>query len=157
MDAVESDEYFQKRSLKGGAVGWVLLVSLGVAYTVSGDFSGWNYGMEHGGWLGLAIAWLIMGLMYLCTVFGLAELSSAIPTAGAGYGFARSAMGRTAGFATGLALVIEYVCAPAAISTFIANYILALGLLPEGTPPFAIVVAVYIRLRPFMPSASARR
>ena len=42
-----------------------------------------------------------------------------------------------------MALVIEYVCAPAAISTFIANYILALGLLPEGTPPFAIVVAVY--------------
>ena len=143
VDAIESDEYFQKRSLKGSAVGWVLLVSLGVAYTVSGDFSGWNYGMEHGGWLGLAIAWLIMGIMYLCTVFGLAELSSAIPTAGAGYGFARSAMGRTAGFATGLALVIEYVCAPAAISTFIANYILALGLLPEGTPPFAIVVAVY--------------
>ena len=144
VDAIESDEYFQKRSLKGGAVGWVLfLVSLGVAYTVSGDFSGWNYGMEHGGWLGLAIAWLIMGIMYLCTVFGLAELSSAIPAAGAGYGFARSAMGRTAGFATGLALVIEYVCAPAAISTFIANYILALGLLPEGTPPFAIVVAVY--------------
>ena len=49
VDAIESDEYFQKRSLKGGAVGWVLLVSLGVAYTVSGDFSGWNYGMEHGG------------------------------------------------------------------------------------------------------------
>ena len=83
VDAIESDEYFQKRSLKGGAVGWVLLVSLGVAYTVSGDFSGWNYGMEHGGWLGLAIAWLIMGIMYLCTVFGLAELSSAIPAAGA--------------------------------------------------------------------------
>ena len=74
VDAIESDEYFQKRSLKGGAVGWVLLVSLGVAYTVSGDFSGWNYGMEHGGWLGLAIAWLVMGIMYLCTVFGLAEL-----------------------------------------------------------------------------------
>ena len=34
VDAIESDEYFQKRSLKGGAVGWVLLVSLGVAYTV---------------------------------------------------------------------------------------------------------------------------
>ena len=143
-DSIESQDYFARRSLKGGAVGWVLLLGLGVSYTVSGDFSGWNYGMEQGGWLGLAIAWLVMGIMYLCTVFGLAEMSSAIPTAGAGYGFARSALGRTAGFATGLALVIEYVCAPAAISTFIANYILALGLLPDGTSPLLIAAAVYV-------------
>jgi len=141
---MEDDEYFERRSLKGGAVGWILLVGLGVSYTISGDFSGWNYGMEHGGWLGLAIAWLVMGIMYLCTVFGLAELSSAIPTAGAGYGFARSAMGRTGGFATGLALVIEYVCAPAAISTFIANYIFALGALPGWVNPLMIVIAAYI-------------
>lgn len=89
--------------------------------------------MEHRGWLNPAIAWFVMGLMHLCAVFGLAELSSAIPTAGAGYGFARNAMGRTAESATGLALVIEYVCAPTAIFTFIANYVLVFGILPEGT------------------------
>ncbi len=138
----QSNEYFAKRSLKGGAVGWVLLISLGVSYTISGDFSGWNYGMEQGGWLGLAIAWAVMGLMYACTVFGLAELSSAIPTAGAGYAFARSAMGRTGGFATGLALIIEYVCAPAAIATFIANYVLALGIV--DVDPLVIVAIAYI-------------
>ena len=142
-DAIESDRYFEKRSLKKGSVGWMLLVGLGVAYTISGDFSGWNYGIANGGWFGLAIAWLIMGIMYLCTVFGLAELSSAIPTAGAGYGFARSAMGRMGGFATGLSLVIEYVCAPAAISTFIANYIVSLGILPD-VPSIAFVVAAYV-------------
>ena len=142
VDAAASSDYFEKRSLKGGAVGWVLLIGLGVSYTISGDFSGWNYGMENGGWLGLTIAWLIMGLMYACTVFGLAELSSAIPTAGAGYGFARSAMGRTAGFATGLALVIEYVCAPAAIATFIANYVLALGII--DVDPLVIVAIAYV-------------
>lgn len=142
-DTIESSEYFEKRSLKGGAVGWVLLVGLGVAYTISGDFSGWNYGMANGGWLGLAIGWLVMCIMYLCTVFGLAELSSAIPTAGAGYGFARSAMGRTGGFATGLALVIEYICAPAAISTFIANYVASLGIFP-GVPNIVFVIAAYI-------------
>ena len=141
-DTMESEEYFEKRSLKKGSVGWILLVGLGVAYTISGDFSGWNYGMANGGWLGLAIAWLVMGIMYLCTVFGLAELSSAIPTAGAGYGFARSAMGRTGGFATGLALVIEYVCAPAAISTFIANYIQSLGLFPD-VPNIVFVIVAY--------------
>lgn len=140
---IKSDEYFEKRSLKKGSVGWVLLIGLGVAYVISGDFSGWNYGIAHGGWLGLLIAFVVMGCMYTCTVFGLAELSSAIPTAGAGYGFARCALGKTAGFATGLALTIEYICAPAAISTFIANYLTSLGLFP-GVDSFILVVAVYI-------------
>lgn len=35
----ESKEYFEKRSLKKGAVNWVLLMSLGIAYVISGDFS----------------------------------------------------------------------------------------------------------------------
>lgn len=135
--------YFEKRSLKKGSAGWLLLTGLGVAYTISGDFSGWNYGISKGGWMGLVIAWLTMGIMYMCTVFGLAELSSAIPTAGGGYGFARSAMGRTGGFATGLALIIEYVCAPAAISTFIANYIQTLGILPNA-PTILLVILTYI-------------
>ena len=138
----ENAEYFDKRSLKAGSVNWVLLIGLGVSYVISGDFSGWNYGIAKGGWLGLAIAFFAMGLMYLCTVFGLAELSSAMPTAGAGYGFARSALGRLGGFATGLALTIEYVCAPAAISTFIVNYIVSLGFAP-GVHPLIMVVVIY--------------
>lgn len=35
-----SDDYFEKRQLKQGAVGWLLLVGLGVAYVISGDFAG---------------------------------------------------------------------------------------------------------------------
>lgn len=137
----ESARYFEKRSLKQGSVGWLLLVGLGVSYTISGDFSGWNYGIAQGGWFGLAVAWLLMGLMYTCTVFGLAELSSALPTAGGGYGFARCALGRTMGFATGLALLLEYVCAPAAVAVFISNYIEALGVL-SSAPTILVVVAV---------------
>jgi ethanolamine permease len=52
-------------------------------------------------------------------------------------------MGKWGGFATGLALCIEYVCAPAAISTFIANYVISLGILP-GIDPLVIVAAAYI-------------
>ena len=47
--SAESKEYFEKRSLKKGAVNWVLLMSLGIAYVISGDFSGWNYGIGYGG------------------------------------------------------------------------------------------------------------
>lgn len=72
----ESKEYFEKRSLKKGSVNWVLLMSLGIAYVISGDFSGWNYGIGYGGWLGMLIAFLVMGAMYLFMVLGLAEMSS---------------------------------------------------------------------------------
>ena len=32
-------QYFQQRELKKGAAGWVLLVGLGVAYVISGDYA----------------------------------------------------------------------------------------------------------------------
>lgn len=121
----------------------MLLMGLGVAYVISGDFSGWNYGIAHGGWLGLAIAFVLMGTMYVCTVLGEAEMSSALPTAGAGFAFSRCAMGRFGGFLTGLAITVEYVCAPAAISTFIANYFLELGLLPDDFPRLVLIAIIF--------------
>ncbi|MGH8504004.1 MAG: ethanolamine permease [Gammaproteobacteria bacterium] len=116
------DEYFEHRRLKQGAAGWVLLVGLGVAYVISGDFAGWNFGLGQGGWGGLLIATLLMATMYTAMVFSLAELSSMIPTAGGGYGFARRAFGPWGGFLTGTAILIEYAIAPAAIAVFIGAY-----------------------------------
>ena len=115
-------DYFQQRSLKKGAAGWILLVGLGVAYVISGDYAGWNFGLAQGGWGGMLIATLLMATMYLCICFSLAELSSMIPTAGGGYGFARSAFGPWGGFLTGTAILIEYTIAPAAIAVFIGAY-----------------------------------
>ena len=139
----ESKEYFEKRSLKKGAVNWVLLMSLGIAYVISGDFSGWNYGIGYGGWFGMLIAFLGMGAMYLFMVLGLAEMSSAMPAAGAGYGFARRAMGKVGGALTGFAILIEYTICPAAISTFIAAYVHALGLFAD-IPSVAIIGFFFI-------------
>lgn len=139
----ESKEYFEKRSLKKGSVNWVLLMSLGIAYVISGDFSGWNYGIGYGGWLGMLIAFLVMGAMYLFMVLGLAEMSSAMPAAGAGYGFARRAMGKVGGALTGFAILIEYTICPAAISTFIAAYVHTLGLFSD-VPSAAIIGFFFI-------------
>src|ERR687893_400931 len=75
---------------------------------------------------GLLIATVLMATMYTTMVFALAELSSTIPTAGGGYGFARRAMGPWGGFLTGTAILIEYALAPAAIATFIGGYVEAL-------------------------------
>ncbi len=115
-------DYFEHRQLKKGVAGWILLVGLGVAYVISGDFAGWNFGLAQGGWGGMLIATLLMAAMYTSMVFSLAELSSTIPTAGGGYGFARRAFGPWGGFLTGTAILIEYAIAPAAIAVFIGAY-----------------------------------
>jgi ethanolamine permease len=139
-------DYLQKRQLKKGAAGWILLAGLGVAYVISGDFAGWNFGLAEGGWGGLLIASLLMATMYTCMVFGLAEMASAIPVAGAGYGFARRALGPLGGFATGIAILIEYAIAPAAISIFIGGYIEALGLfgLTAGWPIYLACYVIFV-------------
>ncbi len=140
------EHYLERRQLKQGAAGWVLLAGLGVAYVISGDFAGWNFGIAEGGWGGLLIATLLMATMYTCMVFGLAEMASAMPVAGAGYGFARRAMGPLGGFATGMAILIEYAIAPAAISVFIGGYIEALGLfgLTAGWPIYLACYVIFV-------------
>ncbi|WP_019548061.1 ethanolamine permease [Streptomyces sulphureus] len=141
-----ADDYLRNRSLRRGSAGWLLLSGLGVAYVVSGDYAGWNFGLAEGGFGGLAVATVLMGTMYTCLVFSLAELSSVLPTAGGGYGFARRALGTWGGFLTGTAILIEYVLAPAAISVFIGGYVESLGLfgLESGWPVFLACFAVFI-------------
>ena len=116
------DDYLDERKLRQGAAGWILLAGLGVSYVISGDFAGWNFGLEQGGFGGMLIATIIMGTMYTCMAFTLAELSASLPTAGGGYSFARRAMGPTGGFMTGTAILLEYMFAPAAIAVFIGAY-----------------------------------
>ncbi|MBJ7550387.1 ethanolamine permease [Marinomonas ostreistagni] len=114
-------EYLAKRQLKRGTAGWLLLAGLGVSYVISGDFAGWNFGIGEAGWGGFAIAAVLMGVMYLTLVLSLAEMSASIPAAGGGYSFARQAMGPVGGYMTGLAVLIEYALAPAAIVIFIGS------------------------------------
>ncbi|MCP3805478.1 ethanolamine permease [Allokutzneria sp. A3M-2-11 16] len=138
--------YLEKRQLRTGRAGWVLLAGLGVSYVISGDFSGWNSGLAQGGWGGLLLATACMALMYTCMVFGLAEMASAMPVAGAGYGFARRALGPLGGFATGTAILIEYTIAPAAIVVFIGGYVESLGLfgLTNSWPVYLVCYAIFV-------------
>lgn len=126
--ANDPSDYLERRRLRTGAAGWVLLAGLGVSYVISGDYSGWNFGLAEGGFGGLLIAGVVIAAMYFAMVLGMAELSSALPAAGGGYTFARRALGPWGGFATGTAILIEYAIAPAAIATFIGAYVESLGL-----------------------------
>jgi len=115
------DGYFEKRSLKRSA-GVFGLWGLGVAAVVSGDFSGWNFGLETAGWGGMVIAFLIVVVMYFTMLFSIGEMSAAMPHTGGAYSFARAAMGPWGGFVTGLAETIEYVATTAVIVYFSAGY-----------------------------------
>jgi ethanolamine permease len=116
-----SHEYFERRTLRRYA-GVGSLWALGVGAVISGHFSGWNFGLAPGGFGGLLIAGILIGLMYVCLCYCLAEMSPALPHTGAAYSFARSAMGPWGGYVTGLAENIEYVITPAVITFFIGAY-----------------------------------
>lgn len=136
-------DYLAKRQLKKGTAGWILLAGLGVSYVISGDFAGWNFGIAQAGWGGFAIAALLMAVMYFTLVLSLAEMSAAIPAAGGGYSFARQAMGPAGGYLTGLAVLIEYALAPAAIVIFIGSAVEAL-LGFNGPWVYAVFYLVFI-------------
>lgn len=114
-------DYFDKRVLRRHAGVWSLW-ALGVAAVISGDFSGWNFGLDAGGFGGLLVATIIITVMYFGLCYSIAEMSPAQPHTGGAYSFGRSAMGPWGGFLTGLAENIEYVVTPAVIVTFIGSY-----------------------------------
>jgi ethanolamine permease len=115
-------EYFEQRKLKRHARVWSLW-ALGVGAVISGEFSGWNFGLDAGGFGGLLVATLVITVMYFGLCWSIAEMSPALPHTGGAYSFARSAMGPWGGFATGVAETIEYVVTPAVIVTFAASYL----------------------------------
>ena len=115
------EEYFQQRGLRRHAGVWSLW-ALGVAAVISGDFSGWNFGLDVGGFGGLLVATVVITIMYVGLSYSIAEMSPALPHTGGAYSFARSAMGPWGGFVTGLAENIEYVVTTAVVGTFVAAY-----------------------------------
>src|SRR3954466_9731654 len=115
-------EYLEKRTLKKKA-SWVSLWALGVGVVISGEYFGWNFGLAAGGFWGLTIATVLMAAMYVCMVFCISELTSALPHAGGFYSFTRSAFGPLGGFICGVTDTIEYVLTPAVVVVGVAGYL----------------------------------
>lgn len=114
-------DYFDKRGLQRHA-GLLALWGLGIAAVISGDFSGWNFGLDAAGWGGLFIATVLVIIMYYGMLFSIGEMSAALPHTGGAYSFARSAMGPWGGFVTGFAETIEYVATTGVTVFFSASY-----------------------------------
>ncbi|NJK81274.1 MAG: amino acid permease [Chloroflexaceae bacterium] len=114
--------YLEQRQLRKSA-GLLLLWALGVGAVISGNFFGWNFSLATGGIGGLAFATILMAILYICMVYCIAELSTAMPHAGGFYSFARSAFGPWGGFIIGVTDTIEYVLTPAVIVVGIGSYL----------------------------------
>ena len=119
--ASAEEGYFDKRGLVRSAGFWGLW-GIGIAAVVSGDFSGWNYGISSAGWGGFALAVVLVAVMYVAMLCSIGEMSAAMPHTGGAYSFARAAMGPWGGFVTGLAESIEYVATTAVVVYFSASY-----------------------------------
>ncbi|WP_102143471.1 amino acid permease [Mycobacterium hubeiense] len=113
--------YFEKRQLVRTAGFWGLW-GLGIAAVISGDFSGWNFGLGEAGWGGLLIASIVITVLYFGMLFSIGEIAAAMPHTGGAYSFARASMGPWGGFVTGFAETIEYVFTTAVIVYFSASY-----------------------------------
>jgi ethanolamine permease len=143
----EADEdYFEKRQLKRVA-GVLSLWALGVGAVISGDFFGWNFGLDSGGFGGLLVATIVITIMYAGLCYSIAEMSPALPHTGGAYSFGRSAMGPWGGFVTGLGENMEYILTPAVIVVGIGGYMDAI--FPDVLPLplwWAIFYAVFVGL-----------
>jgi ethanolamine permease len=113
--------YLHQRKLRRSA-DWLLLLALGVGAVIAGDYFGWNFGLAAGGFGGLLIATVVVAAMYVCMVYCIAELSTALPHAGGFYSFTRSAFGPWAGYLVGVTDTIEYVVTPAVVVVGIGGY-----------------------------------
>ncbi len=128
-----------------------LLWALGVAYVISGDFFGWNFGLRDGGWSAMFVATAAMAVLYGALVACIAELAAATPVAGGAFAFARRAFGPLGGYLTGIAVAIEYTFAPAVIAVGLGGYLAGWlgdpgGVVSTWTPVVGYVACVAINL-----------
>lgn len=138
-------DYFDKRGLTRTAGVWGLW-GLAVAAVISGDFSGWNFGIGFAGFGGMLIAFAILVIMYYGMIFSIGEMAAAMPHTGGAYSFGRSAMGPWGGLITGAAETIEYVATTAVIVYFSASYVNGIlePLLGFTLPGWLLYIILYL-------------
>ncbi|SEN15828.1 ethanolamine permease [bacterium A37T11] len=98
------------------------LWALGVGYVISGMYFGWNLGLEKGGTFGMAVATVVVMLMYITFTFSYSELACAIPKAGGVFDYAGRVLGKDVAFISGIAQTVEFVFAPPSIAFAIGAY-----------------------------------
>jgi len=120
---------------------WVNVAGLGVAFAVSGNFSGWNAGLGIGGWGGMLLAALVMACFYLCLTQCVAELAAACPGQADGMdSFAAIGLGNGGRFFAGISIAMAVSLCVGVGASFIQAY--CLSVFGIGGPLFKIALVV---------------
>jgi len=134
--------------LKAGSLHWLQVATLGIAIAISGNVSGWNYGLGVGGWGGMLLAALAMAVLFLCLTQSLAELAAALPAAGGFDGYVRRALGPTAAYLAGMSVAIALAVGAGLAVSFSEAYVsawLGVGGWPIKLTFLVIVMGLQLR------------
>jgi ethanolamine permease len=135
-------------TLERSALDWRRVSALGIAIAISGNFSGWNYGLAVSGWSSMLIDAVAMAVMFFALAQCLAELAAAFPE-GAGFDhYVREGFGPAAGWICGLSLAFALAMGTGLASTFSSAYFQALtglGGWPVKLAMFAVIIGLQLR------------
>ncbi|HEX2985364.1 MAG TPA: ethanolamine permease [Caproiciproducens sp.] len=119
----------------------VQLWSIVVGMVISGMYFGWNYALKYTSPMGFVIAVVVVTVFYLTFIFSFAEMSTAIPNAGASQEYAKRTMGKFGGYIAGFSCIVEYLFAVPAIALSIGAYI---NFLVPAIPTVVAAVLFYL-------------
>lgn len=115
--------------------------ALGVGATITGEYMGWNLGMNGNSPIAMMIASLIACLLYLTWVLALTELSVAMPFAGGPLAYGRRAADPSLGFVMGWSMFLECLFATIAIALATGGYVAFLvGTMTDTEPSLTVQV-----------------
>lgn len=119
----------------------IQLWSIVVGMVISGMYFGWNYALKYTSPIGFVLAVVVVTIFYLTFIFSFAEMSTAIPNAGASQEYAGRTMGRFGGYIAGFSCIVEYLFAVPAIALSIGAYI---HFLIPAVPTVVAAVVFYV-------------
>ena len=108
--------------LRANSLGWFEIASLGVAIAISGNFSGWNYGLAVGGWGGMMAAAGLMAVLYIGITRIVGELAAALPRVSGFDGYVSRGLSPAAGAVAGMTLFAGLAIGTGLAASFVAAY-----------------------------------
>lgn len=135
-------------TLRKGSLRWTNVAALGAAIAISGNFSGWNYGLGVGGWGGMLVAAIGMVLLFFILTQCLAELAASLPQGGGFDYYAEYALGPAAGYIAGTSVAVALAVGAGLATSFAEAYtsaMLGIGGWPVKIGLFAVVMILQLR------------
>lgn len=127
---------------------WLGVVGMGVAFSISGNFSGWNVGLGIGGWGGMFFAALIMACYYFLLSQCLAELATTSNHIDGMDSLAEVGLGNAGKYFTGMSIAIAVGLSVGAAVSFIEAYsfaVMGVGGIGFKCILIAIIAAILLR------------